>query len=88
MPRASPAGIRVDPNLRALAIYPTADTRRQLKNLKTVGIRLSREQALHLARVLLAVTQEWPEIDITGYRLDARKSDGTYHVTVTGLVEE
>jgi hypothetical protein len=54
-----------------------------MEELQTVGLRLTREQALHLARVLLAVTQEWVEIDITAYRFKRRSSDGTYPVTVT-----
>jgi hypothetical protein len=28
-------------------------------------MKLSKDQAIHLARVLLAVSQEWEEIDIT-----------------------
>ncbi len=59
-----------------------------MKDLKTVGIRLNKEQALHLARVLLAVTQEWNEIDLTAYRLERRKSDSTYHITVTSFHDE
>jgi len=58
-----------------------------LKNLKTIGIKLSKDQAIHLARVLLAVTQDWDIIDITAYRFERRKSDGTYHITVTSYQE-
>jgi hypothetical protein len=54
-----------------------------MSELKTIGIRLSREQAIHLARVLLAVSQEWDELEITAYRFVTRKSDETHHVTVT-----
>jgi hypothetical protein len=66
-----------------LRIYPTENTRKNITELQTVGFHLSREQALHLARVLLAVTQDWNEVDITGYRLERRRSDGTYSITVT-----
>jgi hypothetical protein len=83
MPRKSPASITIKPNVRCLRVYPTGETRKTLPELQTVGFRMSREQALHLARVLLAVTQDWPEIDITGYRLDRRRTDGTYGITVT-----
>lgn len=83
MPRKSPASITIKPNVRCLRIYPVEETRKTLAELQTVGFRMSREQALHLARVLLAVTQDWPEIDITGYRLDRRRTDGTYGITVT-----
>ncbi len=44
---------------------------------------MTRDQAVLLARVLLAVSQEWDEIDVTAYRFERRKSDGTYHITVT-----
>jgi len=83
MARKSPTNISIDPNVRCLRIYPIEDTSKNIRDLKTIGIKLNREQALHLARVLLAVTQEWDEIDITAYRFKKRQSDGTYHITVT-----
>lgn len=83
MPRKSSTSISIDPNIRCLRVYPTEGTRRQIEDLQTVGFRLSREQALHLARVLLAVTQEWKELEITGYRFERRRSDDSYHITVT-----
>lgn len=52
-----------------------------------MGIRLSKEQAIHLARVLLVVTQEWDEVDITAYRFERRQEDGTFRLTVTSQVE-
>lgn len=85
MARKSPRSIAIDPNLRCLRVYPTEQTEKSVRNLKTVGIKLSKDQAMHLARVLLAATQEWDEIDITAYRLGRRRSDGTYHVTVTSF---
>ena len=83
--RKSPASITIDPNVRALKIYPVENTEKTVSQLKTVGLKLSSEQAIHLARVLLAVSQEWDEIDVTGYRLEKRSSDNTYHITVTGI---
>jgi hypothetical protein len=71
--------------VRCLRIYPVEDTTKDVKKLKTVGLKLSRDQAIHLARVLLAVSQEWDEVDITAYRLEKRKSDGTHQVTVTSV---
>jgi len=53
-----------------------------VRELKTVGIKLSKDQAIHLARILLAVSQEWEEIDITAFRLK-RRLDGTYQINVT-----
>ena len=40
-----------------------------------------------MARVLLAVTQEWDEIDITGFRFRRRQEDGTYLLTVPSKLE-
>ncbi len=88
MARKSPKSITIDPNIRCLRVYPTEDTDKNVKELKTIGIKLSRDQAIHLARVLLAVTQEWDEIDITAYRLKRRKTDGTYQITVTSYHHE
>lgn len=87
--RQAASSIKIDPNVRCLRIYPVEDNRKSNKSiteLKTVGIKLSRERAIHLARVLLAVAQEWDEIDITGWRVYKRQSDGTYNVTVTTAV--
>lgn len=83
MPRKSPKSISVNANVRCKKVYPREDSNKNIRYLKTVGILLSREQALHLARVLLAVTQEWPEVEITARRFQKRKSDGTYPITVT-----
>jgi hypothetical protein len=79
--------ISIDSNVRCDRIYPTEDTKRTIADLQTVGIRLNKEQAIHLARVLLAVTQNWDEVDITGYRFRRRQDDGTYLLTVTSKVE-
>ena len=87
MPRKSPKSITVNANVRCQKVYPREGSNKNIRHLKTVGLLLSREQALHLARVLLAVTQEWDEVDITAYRFDRRKSDGTYKITVTSFRE-
>jgi hypothetical protein len=81
--RHAATSIRVDPNIRALSVYPIEGTERPMEELQTIGIRLSRDQAIHLARVLLAVTQEWDEVDITAKRFVRRTSDNTHPVTVT-----
>jgi hypothetical protein len=83
MPRKSASSIRVNTNVRCLRIYPTELTPKSINELKTVGMKFSKDQAVHLARVLLAVSQEWNSIDITAHRFDKRSSDDTYHVTVT-----
>jgi hypothetical protein len=84
--RQATSSIKIDPNVRCLRIYPVEDNRNSTKSIadfKTVGIKLSKEQAVHLARVLLAAAQEWDEIDITAWRVYRRRSDGTYNLTVT-----
>lgn len=85
--RQSASSVRIDTNVRCRRIYPTEETKRSVFDLQTIGIRLDRDQAIHLARVLLAVTQEWSEIDITAYRFEKRQEDGTYRLTVTSQVD-
>jgi hypothetical protein len=87
--RKAASSIKINPNVRCLRIYPVEDnrsSRKTISELKTVGIKLSREQAIHLARVLLAAAQEWDEMDITAWRVYRRQSDGTYNLTVTTAV--
>ncbi len=84
--RVSASSIKIDTNVRCQRIYPVEDNKQETKkiaDLKTVGIKLSRAQAIHLARVLLAASQEWDEIDITAWRVYKRQTDNTYNVTVT-----
>lgn len=85
MSRQSAKQVSVDPNVRCLKVYPVEGSSKTVAELKTVGLKLSREQAIHLARVLLAVSQNWDEIDITAYRTSPRKSDSTYQITVTSM---
>ncbi len=85
MPRQTARSIAVDTNVRCLRVYPIESNEKGVRQLKTVGIKLSQEQAIHLARVLMAVSQEWKSIDITAHRFDRRRVDGTYHVTVTSF---
>jgi len=84
--RQAASAVSVDTNVRCLRVYPTEDTKHTVSDLQTVGIRLSKEQAIHLARLLLVVTQEWEEIDITAYRFEKRHEDGTYRLTITSQV--
>jgi hypothetical protein len=85
--RQSASAVSVDTNVRCRRVYPTEDTKRTVSDLQTVGIRLTKDQAIHLARVLLMVTQEWDEVDITAYRFEKRQEDGTYRLTITSQVE-
>ncbi len=86
--RISSKNIAVNPNVRAKAIYPIAQTNKPISGLKTVGLKLSRDEAIHLARALMAVTQECEEVDITGYRLTKLRADGTHQVTVTCIIPQ
>lgn len=74
----------VDPNVRCEKVYPVSGSRKQLAELKTVGLKLNREQARHLAQALFAASKHWEEIDVTAYRA-GRKSDKSHQVTVTSL---
>jgi hypothetical protein len=82
--RAVPS-VRINPNVRAVRVYPVEGSGKTIDQLSSIGIKLTREEAVHLARVLLAVSQEWDEVDITAYRLNPR-SDGTFSVTITSPV--
>jgi hypothetical protein len=83
--------VTVDGNVRCERIVPVEDKENtpcpanhgRIWKRATVAIRLNKEQAIHLARVLLAMTQDLNEIWITGFRYQRRK-DETYPVTVTG----
>ncbi len=85
--RKSPRSITIDPNVRCQRIYPVEGSEKDVADLKTIGFKLTKDQAIHLARVLLAVSQEWEEMEVTGYRFDQRK-DGTFHLTVTSAAQE
>ena len=57
--RVSASSLRIDTNVRCLRIYPVEDSGATTKvaELKTVGIKLSKEQAIHLERVLRRFTR-------------------------------
>ncbi len=74
--------LTVDTHVRCQAVHPPAGDRRVSGDLKTVGVKLTREQALHLARVLLAATQEWADVELVAHRLEPRRSDGTFLLSV------
>lgn len=86
MPRRSAKSITINPNVRCQRIYPVEGTKKVVEELETIGFKMTREQAVDLARVLLAVTQDWEEIDITGFRHEKRRSDGTFRLTVTSAI--
>ncbi|MGA8030614.1 MAG: hypothetical protein WB992_26010 [Bryobacteraceae bacterium] len=84
MARKSVKSLTIDQNVRCHRIYPVKGSERSIEELVTIGFALTKEQAIHLARVLLAATQEWDTINVTGFRLQER-SDGTFPITVTNF---
>lgn len=86
MKRLSPKSINVKSNLKVNKVYPLLDTKKTIDTLKTVGVQLNKQQAIEVARVLLAVTQNWSNIDLTFYRKPDQK--GKYNLTITSRVSE
>jgi len=82
MSRESTKQFGIDPNVRCKRVYPVIGSRKSISELKGVGLKLTREQARHLAQVLLTASDAWEEIEITAYR-GARQSDATHQITVT-----
>lgn len=85
MPCRSARALSFDPNLRCPKVYPVSGSLKNIGELKTVGFKLSRHQGIPLARLLLAASQEWENVDVTAYRSSQKSSDGTFHVAVTHL---
>jgi hypothetical protein len=81
MPKKPLTSLIIDTHVRCLQVFPK-EKETGYKDLKTMGIRLSREEALHLARAILAATQEWEEVELVVHRFDKRKSDNTYLLSV------
>lgn len=84
MSRKSVKSLTINQNVRCQRIIPVEGSAKQTSELHTVAFTLTKEEAIHLARVLLAATQEWDVVDITGFRLQKR-ADGTFPITVTSV---
>lgn len=82
MTRKSATSVTISPKLRCERVYPIQGTKKTVAELKTIGFKLNRDQAINLARVLLAVSQDWSGIDVTVFR-SKRFSDGTSPITIT-----
>lgn len=82
MPKGALDTIKIDLHVRCLQVYPTAATKGAGREMAAVGVKLNKEQAINLARALLAATQEWEEFEIVAHRFEKRKTDGTYLLTV------
>jgi hypothetical protein len=63
-------------------------TRRPIDELQTIGIKLSKQEAIHLARVLRVAAQDWDVVEITAKRFERRQNDETFPVTVTSFIDE
>lgn len=81
MPKKATTTLTVDTHIRCRQIYPKGEEA-AYRDLKTVGVRLSREEALHLAAALLAAAQEWQEVELVVHRQERRKTDKTYLLSV------
>lgn len=84
MNRESTKQFGVDPNVRCQKVYPVVGSRKSLIELKSVGLKFTREQARHFAQILLTAADAWDEIDVTAYRA-SRNLDDTHQITVTSL---
>lgn len=82
MPRKTVKSLTISQNVRCERVIPKEGSAKAIEDLHTIGFTLSKDQALHLARVLLAATQDWETMNVTGFRLQKRK-DGTFPLTVT-----
>ena len=58
VPKKPFTSLTIDTHVRCRQIFPQ-EKAAAYKELETMGVRLSREEALHLARAILAATQEW-----------------------------
>jgi hypothetical protein len=81
VPKKPFTSLTIDTHVRCRQIFPL-EKAAAYKELATMGVRLSREEALHLARAILAATQEWEEVELVVHRFDKRKSDNTYLLSV------
>jgi len=82
MSRKTVKEIVIKANLRCKKIYPVESNTKKMSDLKSIGIRLNKNQAIDLSRALLAASQDWDDMELTGYRLKKR-SDNTYQLTLT-----
>lgn len=63
-------------------VYPTGERfKGSVENLKSVGLRLTGEQAKYLGKALIWAGQGFDIVDLTAYR--SPKNDGTHHCTLT-----
>ena len=93
MARQSVKALTVNQNVRCQSVIPDPEGQRTQCPARhsarwrgdTVGFQLTKQQAIDLAKVLLAGSQDWQQIDVTIWRFQKRKTDGTYPLTVTSV---
>jgi hypothetical protein len=82
--RKTVKSLTISQKVKCSHVIPMEGSAKTIENLKTIGFTLDREQAIQLARILLAVTQEWDTMNVTVFR-EKRKLDGLCNLTVTNL---
>lgn len=83
MSTATTKSLKVKTPLHCYKIYPTEQSTRTMEELKTVAVRLTKQQAVDLATTLLLAAQTWNIIDVTAFRKHKSKAKGEYPLTVT-----
>jgi len=74
-------------NVKCKRIYPTLNSAKQISELKTIAVQLTQDQAIDLAKKLLAATQQSKLIDVTGFRLKNLISVTSPPTAGTSIVE-
>ena len=59
-----------------------------MADLKTVAVRMTKQQAVDLATTILLAAQTWDIIDVTAFRKGKSKATGQYPLTVTSKRKE
>ena len=80
----------IDLNINCIRIYQSEDTKLPVEEMEVISLRLFRDQALQLARVLREATPDWEGIDIVGHRFEhrfeRRHTDKASPIIVDGIV--
>ena len=79
--RKSASSVSIRVNVDCLQVYPVIETRKEMSELKTVGVKLMAEAAIRLATAILAIAQNYDAVDLTAHR-------GRNLVSVTGAKSE
>ena len=66
--RKSLKSIKQRTSIECNCVYPIIGTNKLLSNLKSVGIKLTSDQAIDLATAILLAANNWSEIEVTCWR--------------------